>query len=144
GELRDRQALRRRDPSRERDHVHGASVGAPPAGPPSGEFGVKEVAVHAEQHIVTRRFALLAAFAALTCVAPAAALAESTILVKFASTTGSSAKVEALGDQVDGTTLTGVKVVDPQPGESVSEALERYQARPDVVYAEPNRVVHLL
>ena len=35
-------------------------------------------------------------------------------------------------------------MVDPQPGESVSDALTRYRARPDVLYAEPNRVLHLL
>ena len=91
-----------------------------------------------------RRFALLVAFAALACAGPAAALADSTILVKFASTYGSGAKVAALGDDVTGTTVGGVKVVDPQPGESVADALARYRARPDVLYAEPNRVVHLL
>ena len=91
-----------------------------------------------------RRFALLVAFAALACAGPAAALADSTILVKFASTDGSGAKVAALGDDVTGTTVGGVKVVDPQPGESVSDALTRYRARPDVLYAEPNRVLHLL
>ena len=93
---------------------------------------------------MVRRFALLAAFAALACAAPAAALADGTILVKFASATGATAKVESLGDQVETTTLGGVKVVDPKPGESAADALARYQARPDVVYAEPNRVVHLL
>lgn len=91
-----------------------------------------------------RRFALLVAFAALACAGPAAALADSTILVKFASTEGSGAKVAALGDDVTGTTVGGVKVVDPQPGDSVSDALTRYRARPDVLYAEPNRVLHLL
>ena len=91
-----------------------------------------------------RRFALLVAFAALTFAAPAAALADATILVKFTSTTGSVAKVAALGDDVTGTTVGGVKVVDPQAGESVSEALARYRARPDVLYAEPNRLFHLL
>ena len=91
-----------------------------------------------------RRFAPLVAFAALACAAPAAALADGTILVKFASTTGSGAKVAALGDDVTGTTVGGVKVVDPQAGESVSDALARYRARPDVLYAEPNRVFHLL
>ena len=91
-----------------------------------------------------RRFALFVAFSALACTAPAAALADGTILVKFASTYGSGAKVAALGDDVTGTTVGGVKVVDPQPGESVADALARYQARPDVLYAEPNGVVHLL
>ena len=32
-------------------------------------------------------------------------------------------------------------MVDPQAGESVAEALARYRARPDVLYAEPNRFV---
>jgi thermitase len=92
---------------------------------------------------VTRRFALLAAVAALACAAPAAAGADSTLLVKFASPTGAGAKVAALGDDVTGTTAGGVKVVDPRPGESVTDALASYRARPDVVYAEPNGVVHL-
>ena len=100
--------------------------------------------VPAEKRIVIRRFALLVAFAALGCAAPAAALADGTILVRFASTTGSAAKVAALGDDVTGTTVGGVKVVDPQSGESVPDALARYRARPDVLYAEPNRVLHLL
>jgi len=96
---------------------------------------------------VARRLALLVVFTALACAAPAAAATSATsgtILVKFASPTGSSAKIESLGDQVDGTTLGGVKVVDPQPGESAADAVARYEARSDVVYAEPNRVVHLL
>ena len=91
-----------------------------------------------------RRFAPLVAFAALACAAPAAALADGTILVKFASKTGSGAKVAAFGDDVTGTTVGGVKVVDPQAGDSVSDALARYRARRDVLYAEPNRVFHLL
>ena len=92
---------------------------------------------------VTRRLALLAALAALACTAPAAASADATILVKFASPTGASAKVDALGDDVTGKAVGGVEVVDPQPGESVADALARYRARPDVLYAEPNRVFHL-
>ena len=50
---------------------------------------------------VIRRFALLATVAALACASQAAALANGTILVKFASTNGTSAKVEALGDEVE-------------------------------------------
>jgi subtilisin family serine protease len=94
--------------------------------------------------IVIRRFALLVAFVALACAAPATALADGTILVKFASTTGSVKKVAALGDDVTGSSVGGVKVVDPRPGETVSAALARYRARADVLYAEPNRVLHLL
>jgi thermitase len=105
---------------------------------------VKNEALRAEKRIVIRRFAPLVALAALACAAPAAALADGTILVKFSSTTGSAAKVAALGDDVTGTTVGGVKVVDPQAGETVSDALARYRARPDVLYAEPNRVLHLL
>jgi thermitase len=92
---------------------------------------------------VTRRLALLAALAALACTAPAAAFANDTILVKFASPTGASAKVAAVGDDVTGKVVGGVEVVDPQPGETVADALTRYRARPDVLYAEPNRVFHL-
>ena len=95
------------------------------------------------ERIVTRRILLLVALAVLACSAPAAALANATILVKFAKPTGASAKIAELGDDVTGSTVGGVKVVDPQPGETVADALARYQARPDVVYAEPNRIVHL-
>jgi subtilisin family serine protease len=104
---------------------------------------VQKAAVPADDQFVTRRFALLIAFAALACAAPAAALADGTILVKFTSPAGASAKVEALGDDPAGLTVGGVQVVDPQPGESVSKALARYRARPDVLYAEPNSVLHL-
>jgi subtilisin family serine protease len=93
---------------------------------------------------VTRRFALLIAFAALACAAPASALADGTILVKFASPAGAGAKVASLGDEVSGTSVDGVEVVDPQPGESIADAIARYRSRPDVLYAEPNRVLRLL
>ena len=66
------------------------------------------------------------------------------ILVKFASTTHASAKVAQLGDDVAGQAVGGVEVVDPQPGETVADALTRYRERPDVLYAEPNRVLHVL
>jgi thermitase len=108
------------------------------------ESRVKEVAVGADQCIVTRRFVVLVAFLALVCAAPAAAFADGTILVKFASGSGAGAKVAALGDDVTGKTVGDVQVVDPQPGESLSEALAHYRARPDVLYAERNTVLHLL
>ena len=103
---------------------------------------VKEVAVAADECIVTRRFVVLVAFLALVCAAPAAAFADGTILVKFASGSGAGAKVAALGDDVTGKTVGDVQVVDPQPGESLSEALAHYRARPDVLYAERNTVLH--
>jgi len=93
---------------------------------------------------VSRRFALLVAFAALVCAAPAPASATDTILVKFGSATHASAKVAQLGDDVTGHAVGGVEVVDPQPGETTAEALARYRARPDVLYAEPNRLLHTL
>jgi hypothetical protein len=106
------------------------------------ESRVKEVAVAADECIVTRRFVVLVAFLALVCAAPAAAFADGTILVKFASGSGAGAKVAALGDDVTGKTVGDVQVVDPQPGESLSEALAHYRARPDVLYAERNTVLH--
>jgi thermitase len=92
---------------------------------------------------VIRRAALLAAFAALASAAPATGAASPSILVKFASATGASAKVAALGDDPAGKTVGGVEVVDPGPGQSVADALARYRSRADVLYAEPNRVLHL-
>ena len=90
-----------------------------------------------------RRLSLAAVLAALACAAPALAAASPTILVKFASPAGASAKVAALGDDVTGRTVGDVQVVDPRPGESMAAALARYRARPDVLYAEPNRVFQL-
>jgi len=93
---------------------------------------------------VIGRVTVLAAFAALACAAPAAAAADATIVVKFVSPAGASAKVASLGDDATGKVAGGVQVVDPQPGDTVADALARYRARPDVLYAEPNRVLHLV
>jgi thermitase len=91
---------------------------------------------------VARRVFLLAVIA-LACSWAGTARAADTILVKFARPATATAKVEALGDDATGSVTGGVTVVDPQRGQSVAEALADYRARPDVVYAEPNRVLHL-
>ncbi|HSC50356.1 MAG TPA: S8 family serine peptidase [Gaiellaceae bacterium] len=80
---------------------------------------------------------------ALACSWTGGASAASTILVKFAHPATAAAKVAALGDDATGSVTGGVTVVDPQPGEGVASALADYRGRPDVVYAEPNRVLHL-
>ena len=93
---------------------------------------------------VGRRCAALVGFLALACAAPAAADSGPTILVKFKQPAGASAKVMPLGDDLVGQTAGKVEVVDPAPGESVEDALADYRSRPDVAYAEPNRVRYLL
>ena len=92
---------------------------------------------------MARGLFLLAVLCALACAWTGAASAADTILVKFAHPASAAAKVDALGDDASGSVTGGVTVVDPQPGESVADALADYRARPDVVYAEPNRVLHL-
>jgi subtilisin family serine protease len=104
---------------------------------------MKEAAVHTEVREVGRRLSLITALLAVACATPTGASASGTILVRFAKPATATAKVAALGDTVDGATLTGVSVVDPQRGETEAHALARYRARPDVLYAEPNRVLHL-
>jgi hypothetical protein len=90
------------------------------------------------------RCAVLASLCALALAAPAAAWTDSTILVKFRQPAAAPAKVRTLGDDFVRDTASRVAVVDPEPGESVADALAEYRARPDVAYAEPNRVRHLL
>jgi hypothetical protein len=104
---------------------------------------VQEPAAPAELGEVARRVLLLAVLCALACSWTGPASAADTILVKFARPATAVAKVGALGDDAAGSVSGGVTVVDPQPGESVTDALADYRSRPDVVYAEPNRVLHL-
>jgi subtilisin family serine protease len=92
---------------------------------------------------VARRVYLAAVLCTVACSWPAAASAADTILVKFARPATAPAKVAALGDDVTGSVTGGVTVVDPEAGESLSQALADYRSRPDVVYTEPNRVAHL-
>jgi hypothetical protein len=88
---------------------------------------------------VIRGLSILACLFALSGVCAATASADDTILVQFAQPSKAGAKVQAAGDDVDGSVVGGVTVVDPEPGESTAHALADYRARPDVVYAEPNR-----
>jgi subtilisin family serine protease len=91
---------------------------------------------------VARRVLLLASLCALACSWTGTASAADTILVKFARPASAAAKVASLGDAAAGSVSGGVTVVDPQPGQSTAEALAAYRTRPDVVYAEPNRLLH--
>jgi subtilisin family serine protease len=104
---------------------------------------VQEPTASADLADVARRAVFFAFLCTLACSWAGAASAADTILVKFAHPATAAAKVDALGDDATGSVTGGVTVVDPQPGESVADALADYRARPDVVYAEPNRVLHL-
>ena len=104
---------------------------------------MQEPPTRADLTDVARRVFLLAVLGALACSRAGAATAADTILVKFARPATAAAKVEGLGDDATGSVTGGVTVVDPQPGESVADALADYRSRPDVAYAEPNRVLHL-
>jgi thermitase len=105
-------------------------------------LGVPEPRRPADVQDVARGLVLLASLCALACAWTGAASAADTILVKFAHTASANAKVESLGDDPAGSVTGGVTVVDPLPGQSVADALADYRARPDVVYAEPNRLLH--
>lgn len=72
------------------------------------------------------------------------ALADSTVLVKFAHPPSAPLTVAALGDDPVHQTLGHVEVVRVAPGETTAEALAAYRSRADVVYAEPNNVRRLL
>ena len=104
---------------------------------------MQESLAHADLAEVARCVFLLAVLGALWCFWASAATAADTILVKFAHPSTAAAKVDALGDDATGSVTGGVTVVDPQPGETVSDALADYRARPGVVYAEPNRALRL-
>jgi subtilisin family serine protease len=86
---------------------------------------------------------VIAAFA-IACAAPASAGANATILVKFTQPSRAAMKVEAAGDSADGQTANHVSVVELAPGESVAARVAAYETRPDVVFAEPNYVMHAL
>lgn len=80
----------------------------------------------------------------LAFASPAVASSPDTILVKFARPAAASAKVAAVGDDLVRETRSDVAVVRLAPGQSEAQALADYRSRADVVYAEPNRVRHLL
>ena len=89
------------------------------------------------------RCAALTVLLTLALAAPAAAATGPTILVKFKQPANGAARVAASGDGFVHETAGKVAVVDPEPGESVADAVAAYRARPDVAYAEPNRFRHL-
>lgn len=91
-----------------------------------------------------RRTRLVVAILALFFVPSAAAATPTTILVKFRQPAGSAAKIEALADDALSRTANGVSVVRLAPDEPRAAAIAAYEARADVVYAEPNGRVYAL
>src|SRR5438270_7454750 len=91
-----------------------------------------------------RRSLLPIAAFALVCAAPARAAEPTTILVRFERPALAAATITALGDNVSARTANDVSVVRLAPGESVAARVAEYNARPDVVYAEPNVRMHAL
>jgi thermitase len=61
-----------------------------------------------------------------------------TILVKFDKPTHARTAADEEGDTILGETAGKVSIVELHAGKGVDQALDRYQRRDDVVYAEPN------
>ena len=87
-------------------------------------------------------------FAALFALAPATAMAAeppgaaTDVLVRFTGDTLPAERDAALSDSrtelEQALPLPGVQLVDPEPGVSVRDAIERLERSDDVLYAEPN------
>jgi serine protease len=77
-------------------------------------------------------------------LAPSAAAATPTILVKFKQPAVAASRIEALGDDAVGQTANHVSIVRLAPGESATARVAAYDKRADVLYAEPNAQVHAL
>jgi serine protease len=92
-------------------------------------------------HLVRRQ---LAALVVALVLAPSAAAATPTILVKFKQPAGAATRIQALGDDAVGQTANRVSIVRLAPGESAAARITAYDKRADVVYAEPNAQVHAL
>jgi thermitase len=88
------------------------------------------------RHLAAAIFALI--------VAPSAAAATPTILVKFKQPAVAATRIEALGDDAAGLTANRVSIVRLAPGESPAARIAAYDKRADVLYAEPNSQVHAL
>src|SRR4051812_46114646 len=74
---------------------------------------------------------------------PAAAVAEpARLLVRFAKPSVAAAAVTSAKDTPVAQLAGGVELVGLQRGETVATKVRVYRARKDVVYAEPNTVVH--
>ena len=81
---------------------------------------------------------------ACTLAAPAAASASGhEVIVRFAPGADagerSDARQDADVDRSEALPISGMEVVDPQPGTTVAEAVAALERSPDVLYAEPNR-----
>ena len=92
-------------------------------------------------HSVRRQ---LTAFVLALVLAPSAAAATPTILVKFRQPASAATRIEALGDDAAGQTENHVSIVRLAPGESAAARIAAYDKRADVLYAEPNAQVHAL
>ena len=68
--------------------------------------------------------------------------APSELLVKFRSGVNEHQAVAGEGDALAATVGDGVAVVRLGPGELLDAKLQAYRARPDVLYAEPNYIIH--
>jgi serine protease len=77
-------------------------------------------------------------------LAPSAAAATPTILVKFKQPAVAATRIEALGDDAVGQTANHVSIVRLARGESAAARIAAYAKRADVLYAEPNAQVHAL
>ena len=95
---------------------------------------------------MARTLSILAAVAVLLGIAATAATAAEPagVLVRFAKSADASDRQAARADA--GTALDEVlplprlQLVDPEPGVSVREAIDRLESSPDVQYAEPNLI----
>jgi subtilisin family serine protease len=99
-----------------------------------------------------RALVALVALLSLVCAAPAAAkdrkpgkqeFEPGTLLVKFETPGKAAATARAQGDRAVAQTLNGVSVVKLEAGESVRAEAAEYEARKDVVFAEPNWIRRL-
>jgi subtilisin family serine protease len=94
--------------------------------------------------------AALSAILVVLILVPGAAAAgpaaqdTATILVKFTATSQAAAAIAAQGDRHVGDTQTHVAVVQIDARRTVGEKVAEYNARRDVVYAEPNYIAHAL
>jgi subtilisin family serine protease len=86
---------------------------------------------------------LAAAIFALV-LAPSAAAATPTILVKFKKPSLAASSIKALGDDSVGETANRVSIIRLGRGESAAARIAVYRTRPDVLYAETNARVHAL
>ncbi len=95
---------------------------------------------------MARTLPILATVAALLGIAAPAATAAGAdgVLVRFAESADASDRQAARADAGTGLEkvlpLPRLQLVNPEPGVSVAEAVDRLESSPDVLYAEPDRI----